>query len=425
MSALGSILRDLKRQSNSTLSELTVLSAVNDPFRIDTPTFHEAGAWLRDQMQASRLLGRVNPIHNRGIHYALVSRDNISRPDGASYINDADSWEWLQNVASKAARWLGYVPFDAISDARNEAPIIGERSRPEPSARVRFDAEIYLPDHSDLEPEVVVSGFESRQAFHLVFYGEKTSLAEVLDPLAQRFLADLYLPAGEISDTLLHRMARNGAEDGRPMVVFIFADCDPAGYQMAVSIGHKLRALRESFYPSLEFQVFAPALTVEQVRELGLPSTPLKETEKGAAGWRDRYGIEQTEIDALATLTPDVLRGIAEAAVHPFWDRTLESRVRDARHDWLHAAQEALDEQLSPDRLAHLNAGAEAEIERARERLQEISAAIDEADIDLPSFDIPEPIIGDDLPAALVSSDMPLAEAIRKLRDRKRYGDGP
>ena len=59
--------------------------------------------------------------------------------------------------------------------------------------------------------------------------------------------ADLYLPTGEISDTLLATMAKAGAEDGRPMVVFVFADCDPAGYQMAVSIGHKLRALKEAF----------------------------------------------------------------------------------------------------------------------------------------------------------------------------------
>ena len=61
--------------------------------------------------------------------------------------------------------------------------------------------------------------------------------------------ADLYLPTGEITDTLLATMAKTGAEDGRPMIVFVIADCDPAGYQMAVSIGHKLRALKEGSPP--------------------------------------------------------------------------------------------------------------------------------------------------------------------------------
>jgi hypothetical protein len=67
-----------------------------------------------------------------------------------------------------------------------------------------------------------------------------------------------------------------------------------------------------------------PAVTVEQVVDLGLPSTPLKETEKRASGWKTRYGVEQTEIDALATLRPDELRRIVRRAVAPYWDAGLE-----------------------------------------------------------------------------------------------------
>ena len=121
---------------------------------------------------------------------------------------------------------------------------------------------------------VALADFTAKQAYRLVFYGEKTSLGEVLEPLANIYDADVYLPSGEISDTLLATMAKVGAKDGRPMVVFIFADCDPAGYQMAVSIGHKLRALKEGFNPSLEFQVYAPALTVEQVKTLDCLQLP-------------------------------------------------------------------------------------------------------------------------------------------------------
>src|ERR1700758_2991095 len=82
-------------------------------------------------------------------------------------------------------------------------------------------------------------------------------------------------------------MARDGAEDGRTMVVFVLADCDPAGYQMAVSIGRKLQALRDLHFNNLEFEIVPVALTVEQVREFDLPSTPLKETERREDRWRD------------------------------------------------------------------------------------------------------------------------------------------
>ena len=77
-------------------------------------------------------------------------------------------------------------------------------------------------------------------------WGEKSSLEPVLGPLATRHDADLYLGAGETSDTLIHRMAFDAAADGRPLVVLTFADCDPSGWQMTTSIARKLQALQAS-----------------------------------------------------------------------------------------------------------------------------------------------------------------------------------
>ena len=53
-----------------------------------------------------------------------------------------------------------------------------------------------------------------RQPSRLVLFGEKSSLGPVLRPLAREHEADLYLMSGEISDTLLYQMARDGTEDG-------------------------------------------------------------------------------------------------------------------------------------------------------------------------------------------------------------------
>ena len=47
------------------------------------------------------------------------------------------------------------------------------------------------------------------------------------------------------------------------------------------------------------------ALTPNQVREYGVPNTPLKKSEKRATKWIEATGVEQTEIDAIATLRPD------------------------------------------------------------------------------------------------------------------------
>jgi hypothetical protein len=420
---LGAVLRDLKEETGLGLKDLTVLSAVNDPFRLDTPSNHREGLWLQKQMQALGYLRPGRSIHNRGLHYALVSTGSLVLPNGRPYINDIDCWDWLEG-ASKAARWLGYVPWESIEDARNTEPVI----RPSTSL-VRFNPsceagieELHLPHTINLIP--TVDGFCVRQQYRLVFWGEKTSLGAVLRPLADAYDADLYLPSGETSDTQLHKMAQVGAEDGREMVVFVFADCDPAGYQMAVSMAHKLRALQISKFDRLRFQLHTPALTVEQVKELGLPSTPLKETELRADGWRRRYGVEQTEIDALATLRPDVLRKIVQDAVDPFYDRTLASRVNDAKQDALDWAEQQLQDQLADDdEYQQAQTDATNALDAARKACERLREIVDSIDLAQPEQDPIEPEIGE-TPLPLVSSDMPLEEAIRILRDRKDYSGG-
>jgi hypothetical protein len=39
--------------------------------------------------------------------------------------------------------------------------------------------------------------------------GEKSSLEDVVTPVARQHDADLYLPTGEISDTLIHQIAKD------------------------------------------------------------------------------------------------------------------------------------------------------------------------------------------------------------------------
>jgi hypothetical protein len=126
---------------------------------------------------------------------------------------------------------------------------------------------------------------------------------------------------------MIHQMARLGVADGRPMVCLYFSDCDPSGYGMPISLSRKLQAFTLLDFPDLDWQVHRAALTPEHVRTMGLPSTPLKPSERRAGKWFDRFGLEQTEIDSLATLRPDDLRRIVRDVVKPFRDRTLDGRV--------------------------------------------------------------------------------------------------
>jgi hypothetical protein len=422
--ALRRVLEDARRELRCGRNKLTVLSPQVDPYRLDTPAGHRDGVWVAEQLE--RAVG-ARRIHWRGLHYAIFAAGNIRKPNGEIYRNNDADWTWLTGSAGKAARWLGYVDFEQIIDNRNSDPIIHRKPSVKPETWVSIGLDVTIPDVDEVEPYVGVVGFEGRQPYALTIFGEKTSLEDVLLPIARRFEADLYLPAGEISDALLYRMAKDGAEDGRTMVVLVLADCDPAGHQMAVSIGRKLQALRDLRFGDLGFEVVPVALTVDQVRELELPSTPLKETEKRADRWREAFGVEQTEIDALATLRPRALEEIVTSAIAPYFDASLRVRVAEAEREWLAAAQQALHDQIDDDALAIVR-------EQAAERFGELEAEIDsinqqlrmaiDGGVELPTVVIPEPEVDEKRArlASLISSKWTWAKATRTLIARKAYG---
>jgi hypothetical protein len=288
---------------------------------------------------------------------------------------------------------------------------------------VAVDFEVYLPDAEDLRPQAKIKGFTGTQPYHLVLVGEKSSLRDVLGPIADRHGADLYLPAGDISNTMVHTMAKSGVEDGRPLVVLYFADSDPSGWNMAIVTSRKLQAFKASLYGDLEFQVHRVGLTPDQVREYDLPVTPLKESERRADKWVGATGTEQTEIDALATLRPELLRAMARDAISPFYDRSLEVRVYDARQEWLAAAQARIDEQDGGD-LVQLRADA---VEALQAHSAQIEAIMDDVRVDPDQFDLPEPVIPeaavdhDATPLGLCDSRWDLDVQIRRLIASKNY----
>jgi len=425
--ALRSVLELASDETGFALGDLTVLSAQVDPYRLDTPAGHRDGRWVAGQLRRA-LKSSAAKIHWRGLHYAIVSQGAVRKPNGEPYLNNDDNWTWLVNNAGKSARWLGYIPFEKIIDNRNAPPIIHRKASVTPGAFVSIGLNVKIPDAADLTPTPFAEGFDERQAFAFAIFGEKASLEDVLLPIARAKQADLYLPTGEISDTLIHRIAKDADDDGRPLVMFTVADCDPAGHQMTVSIGRKLQAFRDLLFPDLQFEVVPVALTVEQVRDLGLPSTPLKETEKRADRWRAAFGVEQTEIDALATLQPATLREIVERAFEPYFDDTLAARVEQAEVEWTEAAQQAVDAQVDPETLATLR-------EEAAERLTQLQSAIDDINercrlaagdhFSLPVIDVPEPEIDEAAERqALVNFDDTWIKATRALIARKQYGNG-
>jgi len=326
------------------IDALAVLSPGNDPYT----------AWRRrsEAEWFARLFDRFVAAgatkHLRGFFYLLVSSpDRITAPDGKPLINDYKHWQALQS-ASKAARWLGLVPFERIIDERNAPPEIYVPGVTAISTGVDPGAGCEIPlTAEDALPSLRLTGFCGRQTHRIIFYGEKSSLSVVLRPIAEEIGAEMILVTGESSDSHIAGMAKRASKDGRPAVVFYFSDFDPSGHQMPISVARKLQALRDLYYRDLNVKLYPVALALDQIRALGLPSSPLKETEKRASRWRETHGHDQTEIDAMVELHRDALRKTVFEAIRPFYDADLDSRVLAAEMKWQEKADTAL--QAHPD----------------------------------------------------------------------------
>lgn len=422
--SLRSIIQMAADEEGLSLGDLTVMSNKTDPYRIDTPANHVLGRWVKDALD---LTGAQVPIHPRGLHYAIISVDPpILKPNGEPYRNNDDDWTYLE-TCTNCARWLRYIPFEAILDERNAPPIIETQHAdlgPELYVAAGQDS-LDVPAFNDLYPSPMLENFTARQAYRLVMMGEKSSLASVLRSIAQNYHSELILPTGEMSNALLHGMLMRGVKDGRPVRAFYFSDLDPTGYTMPLNVARKIQGLIHLYDLDIDIQLRRCALTIDQVRELGLPSTPLKETEKRADRWRERFGVEQTEIDALATLRPDVLHDIAVKALDPYFDHDLEYWIQEKKRQIAIQANARLNEAIEAHDLAAIRKRYEKAMAAAKKAIAEaapiLEEIIDETAEALEDIDItpPRPVPEGDVDEPLYSSSDDFVTATLKLRGEK------
>ncbi|WP_210686888.1 hypothetical protein [Mycolicibacterium sp. GESEQ-9] len=428
--ALYDVLTGACRSTGTKRADWTVLSDSTDPYRLDTwngckPGIgHKNGEWIADLIAHAGLTGT---IHARGLHYIAVSLPYprpVAKPGRSSdvtyieYTNDQKSWEWLQSAISHA-RWLGYVDFEQIHDARNAPPVIRESVEHDADASIEQDNRWWLPDGT---PDIDLPWFGTRQPYQLAIVGEKSSLEPVVMPLADEFDADVFLPNGQLSTTLTYRMARKAYDDDRPLIVFYLSDCDPWGLHMPVAVARKLQALSDSHLPGLEWEVHPVALTPDQVREYDLPHAPLeKGEEKQVRAWEAATGVGQTELDAALVLQPDLLPTLARVKMEPYFDAGLAARNEAIKQEWIDAAHHVYaDAPISRERAEALDW-----LDGVRERLPEIKRTLDETlpDVILPAE--PEPDDAD-APGArwdAMATDGPFRDVTETLLDYKaRYG---
>lgn len=270
-----------------------------------------------------------------------------------------------------------------------------------------------------------MTGYSGTQRYHIEIWCEKSTVNDVLLPFCERYGINLITGVGEMSITATLEAVRRIAARGKPARLLYISDFDLAGQSMPVAVGRKIEYFVYSEGHDLDIRLFPVVLTETQCKSYRLPRTPIKETERRAARFEERYGAGATELDALEALYPGELSNILRRIIRAYYDSNLSQRVDQARRQLL----ENLDEQRRAiidehavelvelrDGYNALRAEFAQQMQVYNDRIQRlwraISEEMDAVPIDIADYPVPEAEEGDEIGDGLYNSERGYLEQI-------------
>jgi hypothetical protein len=175
-------------------------------------------------------------------------------------------------------------------------------------------------------PTPTVTGYDytdAAQPFHVEIWVEKSTVNDILDPLARELFCVLSPAVGFTSITRTIDILKRIAEARKPTRIFYIADYDPAGQHMAPSVARQLEFWLERYAPGAEVKLHRLVLTREQVAHYSLPRIPIKDTDARKARFEAQHGAGAVELDALEAVVPGELERIIREALAPYRDPDL------------------------------------------------------------------------------------------------------
>lgn len=339
-------------------------------------------------------------VQIRRVHYRLISqREPVLMPDGSDYENTEKCQNFLSDAAS-SARYAGLVDAADFDDRRNPAPMLFLAPPvDEPSVDV-FEADEFsirapsisvsvspgfVPDELP-KPELCISA-PCPSPYHVEIWCEKSTVNDVLVPIARRYGLNIQTAVGEMSVTICQKLVERAGS--RPIRILYVSDFDPAGYGMPVAASRKIEFFAHKHEDEtgikLDIQLHPVVLTHDQCEEYSLPRTPIKEGEHRAAKFEGRHGEGATELDALEALHPGELERILVAEIERFHSPDFEAEWDSVRGD----TQSTVDEIESEIFERHAEETAALERRRADleadtgEQVAELQRLVDERMADL------------------------------------------
>jgi hypothetical protein len=243
-------------------------------------------AWFKFRLYILAL--QENPATVRGMYYRMVSAGFIPKDDRA--------YNLVQRTLLDMRR-QGLMPWRWITDSSRQ--VWGRPRFGDMEAYADYVASNYRKDYWMESP------------VNVEVWCEKDAMQGVIAPVVLReFGLNLYVSKGQSSASYLYEAAQSIKDDGRPTVVYILSDFDPAGFRIAERIE---AGLREHVPEEQALQAVRVAVSHEQVLEYGLVTREVKKTDSGAVEFMRLYGDVSCELEAMP---PTLVRRLLAERLH-------------------------------------------------------------------------------------------------------------
>lgn len=265
----------------------------------------------------------------RQVYYQFVSRDWLPAKwadTATGSTNNQRSYDKLGSIINDG-RLAGLIDWTAIEDRTRE---LGKNS------------------HWDSPADIIDSAARSfrldkwaEQAHRCEVWVEKDALEGVVEKAARALDVAYFSCRGYTSQTSIWdagQRLKTYARQGIEPVIIHLGDHDPSGIDMSRDIEDRLKMFMGRHSNKLIFRRIA--LNADQVAQYNPPPNPAKSTDSRYASYRDKYGDESWELDAL---DPSILDALIRKEVAEFRDDDLY----DARENEELRHREALEKASS------------------------------------------------------------------------------
>ncbi|WP_210302598.1 hypothetical protein [Phyllobacterium sp. 628] len=223
----------------------------------------------------------------RQLYYQFVARGIIP--------NKQTEYKRLGEIINDA-RLAGMIDWSSIEDRTRNVRQVNMWSSPQ--SILDAVASQYLEDPWDTQryaPEVWI---------------EKDALVGVIEPICNRLRVPFFACRGYTSQSEQYRAGKRFAasyRNGKRPLVLHLGDHDPSGLDMTRDNGDRLR-----MFARHGVMVRRLALNMEQVEQYSPPPNPAKETDSRFENYREQYGDESWELDAL---NPPIIEALIQEAL--------------------------------------------------------------------------------------------------------------